>query len=96
VNLLNTPEPALIELVREDYRLLMGITAPPLFSTVHKWPDSMPQYVVGHARRQHYMARALETYPDLFLTGNAYDGIGIPDCVRRAEETAKQLLARRA
>jgi oxygen-dependent protoporphyrinogen oxidase len=91
VELLHAPEAAIIELVREDYRRLMGVTVPPLLSTVYAWPNSMPQYVVGHARRQQEIAQGLETCPGLFLVGNAYDGIGIPDCVRRAEETAKQI-----
>jgi oxygen-dependent protoporphyrinogen oxidase len=92
--LMNAPEGALIELVREDFRRLMGVITPPLFSTVHKWPNSMPQYVVGHAKRQQDIARMLKMSQGLFLSGNAYDGIGIPDCVRMAEETAKQVRAR--
>jgi oxygen-dependent protoporphyrinogen oxidase len=91
---MNAPEVALIELVREDFRQFMGVGVPPLFSTVHKWPNSMPQYVVGHARRQQDIARMLGVSPGLFLTGNAFEGIGIPDCVRMAEETAKQIRAR--
>jgi oxygen-dependent protoporphyrinogen oxidase len=91
VELRHAPEAAIIELVREDYRRLMGVTVPPLFSTVYAWPNSMPQYVVGHARRQQDITQSLETCPNLFLVGNAYDGIGIPDCVRMAEETAKQI-----
>jgi oxygen-dependent protoporphyrinogen oxidase len=88
-------EAAIIELVREDYRRFMDITAPPLFSTVHKWPDSMPQYVVGHAQRQGNLAANLRMYPGLKFVGNAYDGVGIPDCIRRANEAAKQIVGER-
>jgi oxygen-dependent protoporphyrinogen oxidase len=31
--------------------------------------------------------------PGLQLAGNAYDGIGIPDCIRLGRKAAKKLLA---
>ncbi|MGH9693355.1 MAG: protoporphyrinogen oxidase, partial [Bryobacteraceae bacterium] len=84
--LFHAPDADVIDLVREDFSRWMGIEARPLFSTIHRWPDSMPQYVVGHSERRAKIARLLEQYPGLFLTGNAYDGIGIPDCIRGAQE----------
>jgi hypothetical protein len=33
--------------------------------------------------------------PGLHVIGNAYDGVGIPDCVRLAEQTAAQIRAMR-
>jgi protoporphyrinogen/coproporphyrinogen III oxidase len=72
----------------------MGTNAQPLFSTIHRWPDSMPQYLVGHAERREKITRLLEQYPGLYLAGNAYDGVGIPDCLRLAQEISKQVVAR--
>ncbi|HMF77864.1 MAG TPA: protoporphyrinogen oxidase [Bryobacteraceae bacterium] len=89
--LLNVPQAEIIARVREDFRRFMGITSTPLFSTVHFWPDSMPQYVVGHNRRQQSILKLLGGYPGLGLVGNAYDGVGVPDCVRRAKELVKQI-----
>jgi oxygen-dependent protoporphyrinogen oxidase len=31
--------------------------------------------------------------PGLRLAGNAYDGIGIPDCIRLGRKAAKELIA---
>jgi oxygen-dependent protoporphyrinogen oxidase len=31
--------------------------------------------------------------PGLRLAGNAYDGIGIPDCIRLGRQAAKELIA---
>jgi oxygen-dependent protoporphyrinogen oxidase len=31
--------------------------------------------------------------PGLKLAGNAYDGIGIPDCIRLGRKAAKELIA---
>jgi oxygen-dependent protoporphyrinogen oxidase len=48
----------------------------------------MPQYVLGHLDRLNTIATSLSAYPGLFLTGAAYRGIGIPDCIRDGSETA--------
>jgi protoporphyrinogen/coproporphyrinogen III oxidase len=91
--LADTPEQELIELVRFDFTRLMGIDAAPRSSTVHAWPRSMPQYVVGHQERIGKITAGLPEFPGLYLAGNAYDGVGLPDCVRLAKETAKRIHA---
>jgi protoporphyrinogen/coproporphyrinogen III oxidase len=92
--LLNASDLDILDLVRQDFSRWMGTNAQPLFSTVHRWPDSMPQYVVGHSERRVRIAGMLEQYPGLFLTGNAYDGVGIPDCLRAAQQISKQVIRR--
>jgi oxygen-dependent protoporphyrinogen oxidase len=69
----------------------MGVTAKPLSYVIHKWPKSMPQYVVGHGRRLGYILELLKHYDGLNVVGNAYDGVGIPDCVRQAKQMAQQI-----
>ena len=91
VELAKASEEEIVSLVREDYRRLMGVTAEPLFHTFYAWPDSMPQYVVGHQRRVDAISEQLKEYPGLFLAGNAYDGVGVPDCLRRARQIAQQI-----
>ncbi len=91
VELAQAPEAEIVALVRADYQRLMGVTADPLFHTLHRWPHSMPQYVVGHAERMDKTLAHLRNYPGLFLGGNAFDGVGIPDCVRRAREIAQHI-----
>jgi oxygen-dependent protoporphyrinogen oxidase len=81
------------EALRADLRTLMGITAEPLFAFSNRWPESMPQYTVGHAQRVAEMERRIAAIPGLLLAGNAYHGIGIPDCVRSAKEAAARVRA---
>ena len=81
------PDEALIALAREEVRLL-GITAEPSLSVVHRWPLSMPQYVLGHLDRLDAIEGALEGHPGLAVAGAAYRGVGIPDCIRSGEEAA--------
>lgn len=76
----------------EDLKRLMGIDADPLFDMVHRWPRSMPQYNVGHSLRVAEIEERIEQHPGLFLAGNAYRGIGVPDCVRSAKDAAMRSL----
>jgi len=53
----------------------------------------MAQYGVGHLDRLDRIEKLRAQSPGLTLAGNAYRGIGVPDCVRSGREAAKQLLA---
>jgi oxygen-dependent protoporphyrinogen oxidase len=93
--LLEASDETRVDLVRAELRRLMGIEQPELFRTVHVWPKSMPQYVVGHGQRRRRIAEKTDRCPGLHLVGNAYDGVGIPDCVQMAKQTAKRIIAAR-
>lgn len=78
--------------VRESLATLLGVRAEPRLARISRWRRSMPQYHLGHLARVariHTRTAAL----GLHLAGNAYEGIGIPDCVRGAEAQAGALLA---
>lgn len=77
--------------VQAELHRLMEITADPLFTVGHRWPESMPQYTIGHAARVDEIERRAAELPGLYLAGNAYRGIGIPDCVKSAQQTAKAI-----
>lgn len=77
---------------RADLQRLLGLTATPAFSTISRWPRSMAQYTVGHAARIRQVEERARLYPGLHLIGNAYRGIGIPDCIQLARDTVKAIL----
>jgi oxygen-dependent protoporphyrinogen oxidase len=52
----------------------------------------MPQYVLGHNERLSCIGQGLAKHPGLFVTGSAYHGIGISDCIHEAELMAEQCL----
>ena len=91
--LLGVDSESLVGLARSDLESMMGIDQPPLFTSVSVWPRSMPQYAVGHAQRRSQIAQTLDHCSGLYLVGNAYDGVGVPDCVHMAKEIAKQIVA---
>jgi oxygen-dependent protoporphyrinogen oxidase len=78
--------------VLPELREKMGINAEPIFQRVIPWPESMPQYTVGHAQRVELIEGMLKDLPGLHLVGNAYYGIGIPDCIRMARQVAQQII----
>lgn len=81
-----------VSLVRRELREILGLTAEPLFTRLHRWPDSMAQYVVGHEDRLQAIYAELAKLPGVFLAGNAYSGIGISDCIRTGRSAAESAL----
>lgn len=85
-------EASMTEAVRRDLRELLGVSAPPLFAHVEKWPRSMAQYHLGHLERLARINAHLQNLPALALCGNAYTGAGLPDCIRSGETAAARIL----
>jgi oxygen-dependent protoporphyrinogen oxidase len=83
----------LVETVRRELREILGVQAEPEFTQVSRWRRAMAQYAVGHQERMERVAARVEELPGLYLAGNAYDGIGIPDCIRLGRKAAKELAA---
>lgn len=82
----------LIEAMRKEMRDLLGIKAQPLFALVHRHPQSMPQYPVGHLERVSRINDRVKQHRGLALAGNAYGGVGIPDCIHAGESAAEAVL----
>jgi oxygen-dependent protoporphyrinogen oxidase len=72
---------------------LLGIAGAPLFTRVYRWERANAQYEVGHLDRLAAIEHALTRHPGLYLTGSAYRGVGIPDCVADGRRTARQVAA---
>ena len=84
-------EGRMVEAVRRDLRDLLGVETPPLFAHVEKWPRSMAQYHLGHPERVARLRAQLAGHPTLALCGNAFEGAGLPDCVRGGEASAESI-----
>jgi oxygen-dependent protoporphyrinogen oxidase len=91
--LLECDDGSLVHLARAELRALLSIERTPSLTQVFRWPHAIPQYNVGHAQRvQTALARAAH-WPGLWLTGNAYGGAGVADCLRTAAALAERLAA---
>jgi oxygen-dependent protoporphyrinogen oxidase len=85
-------DPAVTELVERELGSLIGASGEPLLVRIGRHPRSMPQYILGHLDRVATIRRHLAKYSRLYLAGIAYDGVGIPDCIHAAEQTADALM----
>jgi oxygen-dependent protoporphyrinogen oxidase len=89
---LDEPDESLIATAREELRTILGLTAAPVFTGVSRWPRSMAQYIVGHGARLKEIEAHAAVVPGLHLAGNAYAGIGIPDCIRTGRQAAARIV----
>jgi protoporphyrinogen/coproporphyrinogen III oxidase len=89
---LSESDESLVAMAREELRRVLNLTAAPIYSAVARWPRSMAQYVVGHAERLKEIEARAAALPGLHLAGNAYTGIGIPDCIRMGRAAAKKIV----
>jgi protoporphyrinogen/coproporphyrinogen III oxidase len=81
----------IIGIVRNELQQIVGLRAEPLFARIYKWKSAMAQYGVGHLDRLDRIERLRQQLPGLALAGNAYRGIGVPDCIRSGRDAAKEL-----
>jgi oxygen-dependent protoporphyrinogen oxidase len=96
-DLLAEPDATLIATVRRELREILGdrvlgLLVEPEYAQVSRWRRAMAQYSVGHQERIERIAGRVAALPGLRLVGNAYDGIGIPDCIRLGRKAAKELV----
>lgn len=82
----------IIGIVRNELQQILGLRAEPLFARVYKWKSAMAQYGVGHLDRLDRIERLRQQLPGIALAGNAFRGIGVPDCIRSGSDAVKQLI----
>jgi oxygen-dependent protoporphyrinogen oxidase len=85
---LSESDDAILVSVVGELHQIVGFRAAPAFSRIFRWPRSMAQYTVGHPQRLAEIQERAAAIPGLQLAGNAYTGIGIPDCIRMGKQAA--------
>ncbi len=98
-SLLGKSDETLISTVRRELGEILGssIVPPelePEYVQITRWPRAMAQYTVGHRERVERIVARAAALGGLQLAGNAYDGIGVPDCIRLGRKAARELIAR--
>jgi oxygen-dependent protoporphyrinogen oxidase len=82
-------EEEVVEIARAELRHTMGIAAESVFVRALRWDNAIPQYTFGHLNRVETIDRRLASdHPGILLTGNAFRGIGVNDCVAGGEKAA--------
>jgi oxygen-dependent protoporphyrinogen oxidase len=93
-DLVSLSDAELTQLVRQELRQTMGVAARPVAARVYHWPQGNAQYDVGHLERVAEIEALAAGLPGLYLTGSAYRGVGIPDCIEQGQATAAAVAAR--
>jgi oxygen-dependent protoporphyrinogen oxidase len=86
------PEQQMLDRVLEDLNDILDLRSDPEFVSVYRHQKAIPQYLVGHADRLKAIDEELKRHPGLLLTGNAFRGVSLNDCVVNAQKTAQAVL----
>jgi oxygen-dependent protoporphyrinogen oxidase len=83
----------LCPIVMREVAGLLKIHGEPCYVNVAHWPNTMPQYHVGHKELIARIEAQAAGIANLQLAGNAYHGVGLPDCIHSGEQAAEKILA---
>lgn len=82
----------LLNTVLSELSDIMGIKAEPDFAKTFRWEKAIPQYVIGHHERLRKLDEGVARHKGLYLTGNAYRGVALNDCISNSFELAEKIL----
>jgi len=87
------PDDELQTLVHDELVQLLGIRGEPMMCTITRYDAAMPQYHVGHVARVERIERRTAALANFALAGNAYHGVGVPQCIHTGEQAAEKVLS---
>ncbi len=79
---------------RMELARILGPMPEPQITVVRRWPRSLPQYRVGHLERMAELAERVRKLDGLWLLGNGYRGVGLPDLIRDARAAVREFAER--
>jgi oxygen-dependent protoporphyrinogen oxidase len=91
-HLLEETDARLTEIVLKELSEILDVQARPNFVGITRSRRAMAQYGVGHLERMQLVRDTVAAIPGLALAGNAYEGIGVPDCIRTGQQAAERVL----
>ena len=90
--MVDLPDDALRQIVVEELTSLLGVRGEPTLFQVCRWHNAMPQYHLGHGALVQRIEERMANLSGLELAGNAYHGVGIPDCIHSGEQAAERIV----
>ncbi|HEV7655290.1 MAG TPA: protoporphyrinogen oxidase [Mycobacteriales bacterium] len=89
---LHRDDTELVRLVLGQLTALAGIRSAPVAHRVTRWGGALPQYAPGHLERVRRIRADVGRVPGLAVCGAAFDGVGIPACIRSGYAAAGQIV----
>lgn len=91
-DILRLSDQELSDLYHQEMSTIFPKIGKPFYQRVFRHPSAIPQYQVGHVRKmQAALTQMRQDWPRVVLAGAYIDGVGIPDCVRRARLAVEEL-----
>jgi oxygen-dependent protoporphyrinogen oxidase len=87
-DVLAADDETLVALAVNEVSVRLGVTTPASLTRVRRWPRGMPQYLLGHPERVARIEATCSAHAGLYLAGNAFHGVGLPDCIASGERAA--------
>lgn len=82
----------LTKVAQEDIRKSLQIEEPPKVVKVTRWIHQMPRYDLAHREALLAVEEQLaQRYPNVWLAGCSYYGVGIGACIQNGEKTANAI-----
>ncbi|QHS53023.1 protoporphyrinogen oxidase [Edaphobacter sp. 12200R-103] len=79
-------------IARMELARILGPLPEPRITIIRRLPLSLPQYAVGHLERMQELQDRIDALQNLYLLGNGYRGVGLPDLVRDSHAAARSAL----
>lgn len=89
---LDRDDSEIVETAATELGRLLGIRGGPIVQHVRRWPNVMPQYELGHLDLVRSIETRAEAISGLAIAGNAYHGVGVPQCIQSGEEAARRVV----
>ncbi|RMG56957.1 MAG: protoporphyrinogen oxidase [Deltaproteobacteria bacterium] len=86
------PEEDIVEIFLQEIAETLGIRKTPEKTWFFRHERGIPQYTRDHGKKLEVIRKKERENPGLFFNNNAYEGIGLNDCVRNGRLTAEKVL----
>ncbi len=81
-----------VNIVMNELSKIMNIKAEPDLIKVFIHKRGIPQYFVNHDLKLERINSVLKNYRGFYITGNAFRGIGVNDCIENSSKLAERIL----
>ncbi len=82
----------LLGTVFDELKPILSLKTEPEMVRIYRWERAIPQYDMGHGERLRFIDERLKSHHSLYLTGNAYRGVGMNDCIENGYKVAEEII----
>jgi len=92
--LLAASDEEIATLALKELQSILGPLPSPALTVIRRWPRALPQYAVGHLEHMAELFGQVDSLGGVWLLGNGYRGVGLPDLIRDARAAAREASGR--